>query len=184
MVRSLFDLLGAHETERFHLDAKSKRAGRDVISNRTRNISIADRSILAAASISDRCSDRLRLLFGRRATAHRCSTKFVEQVCPFFRCTPSRVPLEFRRTAVRFPDASKQSYPRLLHGFALRTPARRSLCEVSKTTCLAFAFVLHCLVRCAEVSFDVRAFRTLHNSPLFSRYTSVRSCTLPQRFHA
>lgn len=63
-------LLGAHGAESFHLYSKSKRAGRDMISNRTLNTSISDRSILAAASILDRCSDGLRLLFGRRATAH------------------------------------------------------------------------------------------------------------------
>lgn len=50
--------------------------------------------------------------------------------------------------------------------------------------CLTFMFDLHRLRNYVEASFDMRAFRTLHNSPLFSRYTSVRSCTLPQRFHA
>lgn len=157
MVRSLFDLLGAHGAESFHLYSKSKRAGRDMISNRTLNTSISDRSILAAASILDRCSDGLRLLFGRRATAH-----------PLY---------EIRKTGVSvFRTRSHSSLSRIqVHSrpfsgrfkiIVTQTPLQMQICAqnaykgffvLGGGLCSTLAFILCRLVRREKVSFDVRA---------------------------
>lgn len=128
-----------------------------MISNRTLNTSISDRSILAAASILDRCSDGLRLLFGRRATAH-----------PLY---------EIRKTGVSvFRTRSHSSLSRIqVHSrpfsgrfkiIVTQTPLQMQICAqnaykgffvLGGGLCSTLAFILCRLVRREKVSFDVRA---------------------------